>query len=632
MSAGTWLKTPWVLRGLVSLAFLGAVAFWVDPGDILREIQRLSPGWMALALFVSVLQVMLSAWRWQFTAGLVGVPLRYRYALREYYLALLVNQLLPGGVLGDAGRAHRHASQSASRGSAWRAVLLERASGQAAVALLVILALGVSPLWHQALGVTGFLIMAAVIMAVGSAMVALTLWLRHGRALSLPQWCATLGRDIRRSLLKRHVWYWQLSSSLAIVISYGVVMICATRAIGIEQSVWDILALTPPLLLAMLVPLSIAGWGLREGTAAGIWLFVGLPSAQGVAISLAYGVLVMLSSLPGIWVAFSRRTQATPSDGSVGVQTDVKERVVPTPEGAHTRAQGSLERVDRRHLKTRPTGADEQGRHQKMQVIDSARFDELGNRDAAAFDQNALIAPCLEQFNDIHGIELPRLVQRQYALGSVTSRKVEPGAGDMQGRGAIALEKGQIAGNASARVEYHAYGVVAADVTNGELGVVGAGGAGPDYHRIGQRSEPMQVNQAFEPVDIVGVAAFGGDSPIQALTQLGQVPVLAQHQWQQTRQECLGLGRCLRAALPVALAIHRNGHFADGALAGGQQPVPGGLRIDYFALGRRTNNTIGVGHDASLKKATLHHARARRPRQAYIARQTRQPGGLHVSH
>ncbi len=152
---------------------------------------------MVLALAISVLQVMLSAWRWQLTAGLIGVPLRFGYALREYYLALLVNQLLPGGVLGDAGRAHRHAGQATSRGSAWRAVVIERASGQVAVALLTLAALLASPLWHAALGPTVLMLLAAGALFGLAGLALLIHWARRQR-LALPRWCQTLGRDLRR--------------------------------------------------------------------------------------------------------------------------------------------------------------------------------------------------------------------------------------------------------------------------------------------------------------------------------------------------------------------------------------------------------------------------------------------------
>jgi glycosyltransferase 2 family protein len=43
----------------------------------------------------------------------------------------------------------------------------------------------------------------------------------------------------------------------------------------------------------------VAGWGLREGAAAALWGMVGLSMAEGVLVSMAYGVLVLVSSLPG---------------------------------------------------------------------------------------------------------------------------------------------------------------------------------------------------------------------------------------------------------------------------------------------------------------------------------------------
>jgi hypothetical protein len=59
-------------------------------------------------------------------------------------------------------------------------------------------------------------------------------------------------------------------------------------------------------LLAMALPLSMAGWGLREGAAALLWAAAGLDVAQGVAISISYGLVVLLSTLPGAWVLARR--------------------------------------------------------------------------------------------------------------------------------------------------------------------------------------------------------------------------------------------------------------------------------------------------------------------------------------
>ena len=636
MPAGHFLRRPWVQRGIVSVALLVAVALWVEPAAVLAEVTRLAPEWVLAALAVSVLQVMLSAWRWQFTAGRVDVPLRFRYALREYYLALLVNQLLPGGVLGDAGRAHRHARQAASKGSAWRAVVIERASGQMAVALLTLVALLTSPLWHAALGGTGLLVLAAGVVALVLVVAALGIWCRRERGPTLPSWCVALGRDVRRGLLERRVWPLQLASSLAIVISYGLVMVCAARAIGSEMPALDILALAPVLLLAMLVPLSIAGWGLREGAAAGIWVLVGLPAAQGVAISLAYGVLVLLSSLPGIWVAFAKRAHATPSSGSTsfnpaptggldGTQLHVEQRVIATPERAHRGAQRALQRLDGRHLQAGPAGADQQRGHHQVQTVDTLRFDELRNGDTAAFYQHAFKPACRQQCHDRRRLELPAGVQWQHAALRVARCRRRVWPGDMQGLDVTAAKQRQIAWHAPARIKYHPGRMAAVDVAYGELGIVGGSGTRTDQHRIGQGAKAVQMDDAVMTVDVVGVPAFRGNSTIQTLPQLGDYPVGAQRQRRQAVQQHLGLRRHGVWRVPPTVAGDRQRRRAGSSLALSEQPLPRGIKID------RMGCTTGVGHDASTLKITSDHAGPCCPTQATFAHIIRQPGGLHVS-
>jgi hypothetical protein len=53
----------------------------------------------------------------------------------------------------------------------------------------------------------------------------------------------------------------------------------------------------------------VAGWGIREGAAALIWHAAGLDVAEGVAISISYGVVVLLSSLPGALMLLPRSSE-----------------------------------------------------------------------------------------------------------------------------------------------------------------------------------------------------------------------------------------------------------------------------------------------------------------------------------
>lgn len=302
-----WLS-PW-LRLAVTLALLGVLAWRLDTGQLLERLTALSPAWVVLAVLLGLPQIAISAWRWRMTAHRVGIALRWPTAIREYYLATFLNQVLPGGVLGDAARAWRHGnaptnaggSQPSPSGPAVRAVIIERASGQVALLLVAVAAVSLSPAlrhgiarawqpWTTTLAwlLPAVLLLVGVIIGVSKR--------RPGTAL------ATFGRDVRRALLTASVWPAQLVSSLLVIATYVAVFLCAAQALGLQRPVSQLLPLIPPLLMAMAIPLTVAGWGLREGAAALIWPLAGLPAQEGVALSVAYGLLVLAASLPGLGV------------------------------------------------------------------------------------------------------------------------------------------------------------------------------------------------------------------------------------------------------------------------------------------------------------------------------------------
>jgi len=282
------------LRALASLLLLGALFVWIRPQNLLGMLQGLSLPWLGLALSIAIPQVLLSAWRWRLTAGFLGVVLPFRRALREYCLGNLLNQVLPGGVAGDVSRAWRHARHTPAPREAWHAVLIERATGQGVLLVCALLALPLTPAIGMAEGVVpatvALIALVAVLLAVASRVDTFAAALRR------------FSGDIARAVLARAAFARQLPLSLALVFSYVAVFLCCVRALGVETPAATLLPLALWVLVAMGLPLSFAGWGLREGAAAGLWLLAGMPAAEGLAISLLYGVVVLLSAMAGACV------------------------------------------------------------------------------------------------------------------------------------------------------------------------------------------------------------------------------------------------------------------------------------------------------------------------------------------
>jgi len=317
--------TPSVTLRLAATGILFALLAWhIDLGALASRFADIEPLWALAALGLTVPQVVLSAWRWRLTARRIGLSLGLQAAVREYYLATFLNQVLPGGVLGDATRAWRHARIQTDPGDAWHAVLIERASGQLSLALVTLIALGCAPTLRQGLvdTIAGAVTPAAVVVLIaGLALVVAALcglgivqpiWARAAPAARLQRFIGHL----RDNLFTSKVSLAQFASSVLVVATYVAVFVLCARAIGVERPLTELWVLVPPVLMVMAIPLSVAGWGLREGAAALVWMLAGLSASEGVAISLAYGAIVLVSSLPGAVVLLMRRSPASTTAGA----------------------------------------------------------------------------------------------------------------------------------------------------------------------------------------------------------------------------------------------------------------------------------------------------------------------------
>ena len=289
-------------RLVVSVTLLTGLAWLLDVDALGRRLTDLEPRWILIGLAISLPQMALLALRWRITAARLGLKLPFMTALREYYLATFLNQLLPGGVMGDVSRAWRHgrgegpegAAEPYGFGLAVRAVVLERASGQVVMTVAAAVALMALPVALAARTLTLAFAAVGIVLPVIAVIV-----LRRAR-MTPSGWS-----DLHAALLARDVIGIQLATSALTLATYIAMYVVATRAVGLPTPLWTLLPLIPPVLLSMLVPVTVAGWGVREAAAAGVWSAVGLTAEDGVAAAAAYGLLVLASTLPGALVLLS---------------------------------------------------------------------------------------------------------------------------------------------------------------------------------------------------------------------------------------------------------------------------------------------------------------------------------------
>jgi len=298
--------TNWARLRLLTGAGILAVLLWrLGAGPVLAGLHRIDRWTLLAATGLAALTTVCSAWRWRLIATSLGVGVSLPAAIAACYRAQLLNSTLPGGVLGDVHRAVRHGRVSGDLAGGVRAVAWDRVAGQLVQGGLAVLVLFMfdSPV-HSAMPLIGLLLVAGLLLG----------WLlarRPHRPTSRPhrptsrlsRRTSRLGR-LLASDLRRGQQAWPavlLLSGLAVLGHVGTFLLAA-RTAGVTGSPTTLVPLALLVLLAMAVPLNLAGWGPREGAAAWTFGAAGLGADHGLATAAVYGVLVLVASLPGVLV------------------------------------------------------------------------------------------------------------------------------------------------------------------------------------------------------------------------------------------------------------------------------------------------------------------------------------------
>src|ERR1022692_4760349 len=256
--------------------------------------------WRAVVAGVALtaLTTVCSAWRWRVVARALGVGIGLPAAVCAYYRSLFLNSVLVGGVLGDVHRAVTHGRRAGDVAGWLRAVAWERLCGQViqAVVTAVVLLTVPSPvrpaLPYVLAGVAGVAGLAgcAALVVRGAA--------RRGRS-RLTRAARAVSADLRHGLLAPDVWPQLALASVLVVAGHTATFVIAARVAGSTAPLGELVALLMVVQTAMVIPLSIGGWGLREGVAAWAFCAAGLGAATGGTVATLYAVLMLAAVAPG---------------------------------------------------------------------------------------------------------------------------------------------------------------------------------------------------------------------------------------------------------------------------------------------------------------------------------------------
>jgi uncharacterized membrane protein YbhN (UPF0104 family) len=294
------------IKILISAALLYFSLRKVNLYDLASRIRVESIPWIFLAIAVTFLQIFLGVLRWREISAECGAPLETKQAMRYNVIGTFFNQTLPSSIGGDAVRLWLVARSGVGWRAATYSIFVDRAIGLIALAVLIVatlpwsLQLITNPHGRSALLVVDF---AALAGGIGFLVLGMLPWpwLKRWWATHHIHACAVIAN---RVLFSRDRGPKVAVLSIAIHVLAVVIAWCVVQSIAAPVVFGQIFQLVPPVMLITMLPISIAGWGVREASMGLAFEYAGLMTNEGVNVSLLMGAVSFIVGAFGglVWI------------------------------------------------------------------------------------------------------------------------------------------------------------------------------------------------------------------------------------------------------------------------------------------------------------------------------------------
>lgn len=292
---------------MVSAGVIVLIARDLDFTSLKADLLAVKLHMLALAMLLLFAQTFALCNRWILILRAIGVPLDWLAGWRILLASTWFNQVLPSG--GEAVRVwmlRRHGIQWSQTLSS---IIADRFIGLLALGFLILAGMPflISRIHNDVLL---FALVGTIGAAYFGAIVLMMLNRLPARVIAaLPVRIMQFAKHLEAPLLARAGRKVLFGS--AIVVHLLTIAACHALAVGLDAglSTLDAFVLVPLVIMAAAVPLSIAGWGIREGAMVGALGLVGVASDKALAISILLGLGNLIVGVIGaaVWLLAPER-------------------------------------------------------------------------------------------------------------------------------------------------------------------------------------------------------------------------------------------------------------------------------------------------------------------------------------
>lgn len=293
-------KWSWLVRVIITLVILTLIFRNIEFTSVKDIILQANVKLLIVAVLFQILSTLLAGYRWGQVMKKLKFGQRSDFYMRSYFKGSFFNQGLPTSIGGDAIRVIDVARNGHRKRDAFIGVFIDRVLGLVGLLSLNLVANYFLP---ELLPEKLFLMINIIVIS-GLFGFICFIYIHKIKSLyknRLLNYILRVSERLNQILHNARAIFFHLIVGVLIHLFSIINIYLVGQSVGLEYDVLTMAVIVPPVVLLTLIPVSLAGWGIREGAMIGLFGLIGAAQANVLSMSIIYGIILIIASLPGLY-------------------------------------------------------------------------------------------------------------------------------------------------------------------------------------------------------------------------------------------------------------------------------------------------------------------------------------------
>ena len=291
---------PKYFKLVLMLALFLLIIYQINFNDVLKYIKQINTSILTITTFLMLVTILLNAIRWRNILAAIKVNINFAQVFNLYFASLFTNIIVPGSIGGEALKIWYLHKNNISYNKAINSIILDRVSVIIATVIVVtIFGIYYLPIRSYVIKFNLLYFLLSLFLLLTTLFIIYRLYNKMSKPSLVLSFVKNAVQDIQFLFCNKQSICLVLAISLVCNLIYSLIFYLLTISLHSNINIYYFLIMIPIINIICYLPISYAGWGIRETSIMyGYYLF-DIPKEIALVVSIVFGMQLIIGSLPG---------------------------------------------------------------------------------------------------------------------------------------------------------------------------------------------------------------------------------------------------------------------------------------------------------------------------------------------